>query len=214
MLFAQDSTWHDVDIFSIVSIKQFLDNDVSPALVEQARAAIALHETMEAIRTGAAKSKLVIPKSSLTEQSEKARIRFMDDSERPEKYLLGLRDTKVKPKRGEIIRYGSHNLAYGTAVSMGIIKNGYFAATESFPVLGIRTSFRADGGSINCSYVPGSILAFETVGEGMIQITDDIALTSSPNSGPIYFGLIEGLGLVHISGAGTALVDDETILLE
>ena len=176
----EQQAWEEVDSFNEQSVEEFLQGFPSGELAKQANMALELQRKMMEIRSGKSKSEFVIPFSVLGEQWENWQKR------NPDKGVVG-----YFAKKGE--KYNSLGWFLPDPLSGG--KTGG-SKTISFDSRGLLTSPTGDG----------SIVAFRTGGLQFELFKGLIFKT--PGDEPMYFGVVGGNGLVHLSGAGMVTLPD------
>lgn len=176
----EESTWEEVNSLDKQSLQDFLKRFPDGELAKQAKVAKELQDRFSEIKEGKTK-------------------RFFRIS------LDQLSDTwkgwqKRNPSKGVIGYYTKKGEKYNT---LGWFKPGPLSGgktpglnTISFDSRGLMTSPTGEG----------SIIAFRTGGL-KFQLFNDIVF-QTPGDEPIYFGVLEGKGLVHLKGAGKVTLPD------
>jgi hypothetical protein len=182
----EQKAWEEVDSFNKQSLKDFMERFPESNLAQQAKTAIELQDKLAALNERMSEPDFAISLDMLGEKWKEWQKRT------PGKGIIG----------------------YFTKKSEGISKLGWFSPkpfsggktprqdTFSFDERGILISPTGDG----------SIVAFRTYGL-KFELFKGL-LFETPGDEPMYFGVIEGKGLVYLKGTGkVTLPNGKTINL-
>ncbi|MGB2937773.1 MAG: hypothetical protein WBD05_06200 [Phycisphaerae bacterium] len=180
----EQEAWEQVDSLSKQSLQNFLKKFPDGKPAQQARTAIELQDKVTTIKEGKSKDDFAISLDVLGERWKAWQKRM------PEKGVVG-----YFTKKGEGIStlgwFCPDPLSGGKTPGRG---------TCSFDERGILVSPTGDG----------SIVAFSTDGLKFELVSGLVFETATEE--PIYFGVIEGKGLVHLKGAGKVTLPDGKII--
>ena len=182
----EQKAWEEVDSLNKQSLQDFLKAFPDGELAKQAKVAVELQDKLGSIKEGKSKVSFMISLDLLGERWKGWQKR------NPDKGVVG-----YFVKKGE--KFNTFGWFPPDPLSGG--KTGG-RITISFDERGILTSPTGDG----------SIIAFRTGGL-KFELFNGIVF-ETPGDEPMYFGVIEGKGLVHIYGEGKVTTPDgkETVL--
>jgi tetratricopeptide (TPR) repeat protein len=183
----EQKAWEEVDSLNKQSLQDFLMKFPDGELAKQAKVAVELHDKFSSIKEGKSKGAFIISLDVLGERWKGWQKR------NPDKGVLGYFVEKKGEKFNTLGWFSPTPLSGGKTGGRGTI---------SFDERGILTSPTGDG----------SIIAFRTGGL-KFELFNGIVF-ETPGDEPMYFGVIEGKGVVHIYGKGKVSTPDgkETVL--
>jgi hypothetical protein len=183
----QQTAWEEVDSLDTKSLQQFLKKFPDGGLATDAKLALELQKKISAIKTGKSKDSFIITFDVLGERWKGWQKR------NPDKGVVGYFAEKG-PQSTELGWFSPAALSGGKTGGRGTI---------SFDEYGVLTSPTGDG----------SVIAFRTSGL-KFELFEGIVF-ETPGDDPMYFGVVEGKGLVHLKGVGkVSLPDGKTIDLK
>jgi hypothetical protein len=176
----EQKAWEEVDSLNKQSLQDFLKSFPEGILAQQAQTAIELQDKLTVLKERKSDTSFTIPLDILGERWKAGQKRI------PGKGVIG----------------------YFTKTSEGISKLGWFPPK---PLSGGKTphqdTYSFDERGILLSPTGnGSIIAFRTHGLKFELLKGLVFET--PGDEPMYFGVIEGKGLVHLKGAGKVTLPD------
>jgi len=178
----EQKAWEGVDSLDGESLRQLLQQFPDGDRAGDAKVALELQRTMSSIRAGKSKDRIAISLEVLGQRWKRWQKR------NPDKGVVGYLAQKG-PQFNSLGWFSPAPLSGGKTPGRN---------TFSFDEYGVLTAPTGDG----------SVVAFRTTGL-KLELFQGIVF-ETPGADPMYFGVIEGKGLVHLRGAGKVTLPDGT----
>ncbi|MDB6004854.1 MAG: hypothetical protein JWR15_1841 [Prosthecobacter sp.] len=179
---SDETAWNQTDKVSDVSLEKYISQFREGAHFKDAKVFLALSKQLQAIAAGTTKADVVIPFEALGKQWQVA-------------------------ETGQGVAF-----AYSRTEKEGAM-TGAFWRTPSLDYRGVRSGARGSFADQRFSSWPesaptgnGSIVAFDTQGEECPLRAAPVIVSNKDNI--VYFGVVEKIGFVHLSGKGRVIFAD------